>query len=195
MNCNKIQKWLSDSLDGKLTEKKQQLLQRHLEDCAPCRSYKESIEKINAESKSLEKPKLSSEYWRMFNSGLKTKLLSIEPEVFKSKPFLSRWKWAWAAAGSILIAAVGLFFLFLQPKATPETYAFSYEDALSHIYQEIGNNSELENSFNELIQASIQEMVQSNLPQNFSDDPYFWESLTQEDLKFLESEIKKESNS
>jgi hypothetical protein len=195
MNCNKFRKWLSDVLDRELTEKKQQLLQRHLEECAPCRSYKESIEKINTESKSLEKPKLASEYWQMFNSRLKTKLLSIEPEEFISKPFLSRWKWAWAAAGSILITTVGLYFLFFQAKATPETYAFSYEDVLSQIYQEIGNNSELENSFNQLILASIQETLQGNLPRNFSDDPYFWESLTEEDLKFLESEIKKESNS
>jgi len=194
MSCNKFQKWLSDVLDREITEKRQQLLQEHLVKCADCRAYKASIERIQLESKSLEKPKLSPEYWQMFNSRLKTKLLSIEPEECKSKPFLLRWKWTWTAAGSILIAAVGLYFLFFQPKATPETYAFSYEDALSQIYQEIGNNSELENSFNQLILVSIQEALQGNLPQNFSDDPYFWESLTEEDLKFLESEIKKESN-
>lgn len=182
-------------LDREFSEKRQQLLKKHLEECAACRAYKESIEKIHVESKSLEKPNLSPEYWQMFNSKLRTKLLSIEPEEYKSKPFLLRWKWAWAAASSILIAAIGLYFLFFQPNATPETYAYSYEDALSQIYQEIGNNSELENSFNQLILVSIQETIQGNLPQNFSDDPYLWESLTEEDLVFLESEIKKESRS
>lgn len=198
MNCKKIRKYLSDQMDGRLEEKSQKILKSHLEKCTSCRAYQRSLEKIQMEISSFKKPELAPGYWKDFHFRLKTKLQSLEPEKRTFSPFILGRKWAWTTAAVIVAVALGVFLLFFQAKKSQEIYVFSFEDSLEHIFQEIGDNQELANLFNLVILASIEENLGPSpleTKANLYDDPFFWESLTEEEIDFLESEIKKETKS
>jgi len=198
MKCKKIEKWLSDNIDGTIGEKQKKKLRVHLEECASCRSYAKSLERIQKGIASLEKTGISPEYWKEFDFRLMRKLRSLEPRKRVIPSFISRWKWAWSAAAFVLLVAFGLAYFFLQPKRDQEIYIFSFEDSLERIYQEIENNSELENLFNSVILSSIEENLEESkweMKLDFYEDPLLWESLTEEEIQFFESEIKKEMKS
>jgi len=198
MNCKKIRKWLSDSIDKELGEKRQYILRSHLEKCGLCRAYQRSLEEIQEHIEGFEKPGLSPEYWRDFHFRLKTKLISFEPEKRTFRSIAWQWKWAGVVASVIVVIAIGLSLFFSLPRKAAEIYVFSFEDSFEKVYQEIGNNPELANLFNLVILASIEEnlgLSPSEINANLYDDPLFWESLTEEEIALLESEIKKEMKS
>jgi len=195
MECKKIEKWLSDSMDGALKEKKKKKLTVHLEKCNSCRSYARSLEKIQKEIEILEKAGPTPEYWKQFNEKLMRGLRSLNPQKRMIPSFFSSWKWVWGGAALVLFIALGLTIFFLQPKRTSEIPIFSFEDSLDEIYLEIGNNHELESLFNSLVLSSLEEILEEShrgLNSDFYEDPLLWESLSEEELEFLESEIKKE---
>lgn len=198
MECKKIEKWVSDNIDDELSEKKKKILKAHLKRCSSCRSYAKVIERIHNETKSLETPEVSPAYWEEFTSRLKTKISSSLPEKRRGKaPFL-RWKWAWAGAGLIFVIVVGLSLYLIQNRAPQEVYIFSFESSLSQIYQEIGNDPELEDFFNSVILDSIGEILEDSewiISPDIYENPLLWEDLTEEEMRFLESEIKKNAKS
>ena len=198
MECKKIEKWVSDNIDRELSEKKKKTLETHLKRCSSCRSYAKVIERIHNETKSLEMPEVSPAYWEKFASRLKTKISSSLPEKRRSVPFILRWRWAWAGAGLIFVIVVGLSLYLIKNRAPQEVYIFSFESSLSQIYQEIGNDPELEDFFNSVILASIGEILEDSgwiISPDIYENPLLWEDLTEEEMRFLESEIKKNAKS
>lgn len=198
MRCKKIEKLLSDSLDGKLPEKKKEILEEHIERCVSCRSYAKVIKRIHKETESLEMPEVTPSYWEEFSSRLKTKVSLFHPEEKQGKLLFLRWKWVWTGAALIFILAVVSFLYFTQNKAPQEVYVFSFENSFAKIYQEIGNDPELEELFNSLVLASIGEALGDSegfMPPEFYESTFFLEDLTEEEMEFLESEIKKDSKS
>lgn len=198
MKCKKIEKWLSDGLDGELSKKKDILLRGHLEECSECRLYLQNLERIQEETGKLETPDLSPAYWKEFTSRLEEKLLDIPPEK-RPVPLLSSWrKWAWVGASLFVgIAASVIFFMFRGGEA-PDVYTFTFEDSVSRLYQQIGDNQDLEQYFNVLLLNSIEEDCgTSGLEHrpNFYNDPLLWENITEEEMNYLASEIKKEIKS
>ena len=94
-----------------------------------------------------------------------------------------------------LLIVVGLYFLLFFEKPAPEVYVFSYEESLDQLYQEIGHDPELENMFNLAVLASIGESLEEPEWQDssgFQESSLLWENLSEEELKLIESEIKKE---
>ena len=198
MECRKIEKWVSNNIDGELSEKKKKILEAHLKKCSSCRSYAKVIQRIHKETKSLETPEVSPVYWEEFTSSLKTKISSSLPEKRRGGALFLRWKWAWVGAGLIFVIVVGLTLYLIQNKAPQEVYIFSFENSLSQIYQEIGSDPELEDLFNSIILASIGETLEDSgwiISPDFYENPLLWENLTEEEMRFFESEIKKDSNS
>lgn len=198
MGCKKIQKWISDNIDGELSEKKKKILEEHLKKCASCRSYTRNLERIHNESNSLEMSKVSPAYWEEFNSRLKMKISSFQPEKGKGIPPLLRWKWVWTGAAFIFVIVVGLFLYLTHNRVPQEVYIFSFENSLGQIYQEIDSDSELEDLFNSFILASIGETLGDSgedIRPGFYESPLFWENFTEEEMEFLESEIKKDAKS
>jgi hypothetical protein len=200
MRCRKIEKWISDGIDGKLSPEKQAILKTHLDECASCRAYKERLETIQKESQRLFSPQVVPEHWQESLSRLKAGLEAEEKAGRKSRErwapaFFPKRRWAWAGAASLLVVASGLYFILSSPKARQEIRAFSFEDAINRIDQEIKNNPELEKDFNSFIQDSIHEHVGeiNELTNPFHyENSLFLESLNEEELQLLDSALKKE---
>ena len=124
------------------------------------------------------------------------KISSTQPEGERSSPTFIRWKWAWAGLASVFIIGVMIFLYLSQDRVPQEVYIFSFENSLAQIYKEIGSDAELEDLFNSVILASIDESLEdlegAILPE-FYENPLLWDNPTEEEMKFLESELKKEA--
>ena len=197
MNCTKIEKWLSDRIDGELSERKIRALEAHLEKCASCRSYAASLEKIHEEAVRLEEGEASPSFWEDFDQRLKANLESSQKKREK-RPFALSWNWVWSGAAILIAVAVSLYLLLFQSPQPQEIYVFSLENSFARIYQEIGDDSELEALFNSILVESIDEYLEDSEWKerpDFLENLLLWEDLTEEEIEFLESEIKKDITS
>ena len=193
MRCTKIEKWMSDRIDGELSLKKIKALEAHLEKCAACRSYAASVEKIHDEARSMGKQEASSAFWEGFESKLKANLDSPRRQEEEKRPFRLGWNWAWSSAALLVVVSVGLYLLFFMGRPSPEMYVFSLENSLTEIYQEIGDDSELEELFNSIVMASIGESLDDSGWEESPDlfeNLLLWEDFTDEEIKLIESESK-----
>jgi len=198
MKCKRIEKWLSDKRDGELPEKKRHILEAHLAKCLSCQSYRDRLPIIEKEAKDLVSPNVGASYWQNSISRLRTKLASISREdyqLIRVKPSLfPETRWAWAGALMLLFIALGLFLILRSGRTIQEIYTFAFEDVMESIDQEIRNNPDLEEQFNSVILASIKENLGETNP-FFYENPFFWEGLSEEELKLIETEIKREVKS
>lgn len=201
MKCAKIEKWISDDLDGALAPRKKPALDRHVASCPACRAYRLNLEKLQAGALGLDRAAERPEaYWRDFGARLAAGLRNDPaPRPAPSRaPLALRRPWAWGGAGLAAAAAVAAYFVFLQPKALPGPFVFSFEDTVASIMEEIGDNSELESSFNLALQASIEEAIREDgesALRQLTDDPLVWEGLTEDEMALLESKIRNEKQS
>ena len=196
MRCRKIEKLLSDNIDGELPEKKNKILETHLRKCSPCSSYAENIERLHEQAKNLEMHEVSPVYWEKFTSRIKTEISYAQQEKMRGSPLFLRWKWAWAGAALLFVVVVGLLLYLTQNRTPQEVYIFSFESSLAKIYQEIGSDQELEQLFNSVILASIGETLEDSgwgERPDFYENLILWENLTEEEMRYLESEIKKDN--
>jgi hypothetical protein len=198
MRHKKIQKWLSDQCDGELSRKKKRILDAHLERCSSCRSYAEGLERIAEETSKIKLPEVSPSYWEDFSSRLKARVSSIPEEIRKGEGLFLRWKWAFATAASLFVLALGLFlYLAHNKKTAQDDYIFSFENSFSQIREEIGDDSELEDVFNSILLASIDENLESdrmNMYLDFYGNTFFWENFSQEEeISVPWAEIEKET--
>jgi hypothetical protein len=196
MRHQKIQKWLSDQCDGELSRKKKRILDAHLERCSFCRSYAAILERIAEETNKIKLPEVSPFYWEDFSSRLKARVSSIPEEKRKGEGFFLRWKWAFATAASLFVLAFGLFlYLAHNKKIAQEDYIFSFENSFSQIREEIGDDSELEDAFNSILSASIDENLESDKMKmylDFYEDTFFWENFSEDAISVPWAEIEKE---
>lgn len=195
MRCQKIERWLSDRIDGELSKEKERLLDDHLEKCDSCRSYAASIAKLQDEAVSIKDAEISPAFWEGFTSKLKADLKSVQQEKKERRPLALGWNWVWSGATLLAVVVIGVYLLFFQSPQPQEMYVFSLENSLARIYQEIGDDSELEELFNSVIMASIGESLEDSEWRerpDFKENILLWEDLTEEEMKFLESEIKKD---
>ncbi len=196
MRCRKIEKLLSNNIDGELPEKKKKILEAHLRKCSLCSSYAENIERLHKQAKNLERLEVSPIYWEEFTSRIKTEISYAQQEKMRGLPLFLRRKWAWAGAGLLFVVVVGLFLYLTQNKAPQEVYVFSFESSLAKIYQEIGSDPELEELFNSVILASLGELLGDSgwgERPDFHENLILWENLTEEEMRYLESEIKEDN--
>ncbi len=204
MRCKKIEKWVSDEIDGSLSRKKQIILAGHLANCASCRGYRQRLRKLQVEAKNLPRPALPPEYWQESIAKLKANLESIKPaekKEFKLRPRQApaffpakRWSWAWAGAASLLAVAAGLYFFLFQAKAPRETFPAAFADQVNSLYEKIGDNSDLEEEFNSVLKASIREVAgesDAEVKHLLYGNSFFIESLTDEEVRLLDSEINR----
>jgi len=203
MRCKKIEKWISDGLDGKLSPGKREKVSAHLADCEACRSYERYLERIQTEARHLPSPLPGRAYWESSIERLKAGLTADESRggrtSWKKRPALfPKSQLAWAGAASFFALAVGLYLLIVLPgaRALPEYMPLSWEDGLTHIYEKIGNNSDLEADFDTALQASINEHA-GERPGEVKHFLYgnadFVDSLSDEELGFLEAEIGRQT--
>lgn len=198
MACKKFERWISDEIDGKLASGRKSALDRHMKACAACRSYKNDLDVLQSAGKNAGKPELPEAYWAEFNSRLAA---GLSPPALKNKrrlrPLVIRPRWALSVATFLLIVAAGLFFFLPRPQGLRERYIFSLEDSLTVIYQEIGEDADLESAFNQTLLASIGETLrasQEEVDPFFGENPLIWEGLTDEEILAIEDGLRIEDN-
>lgn len=194
MRCETMKKWMSDEIDGELTNKRQEILARHLESCVECRSYKSRLERLHKQTQVTGLPVVPESLSLEFSSRLKARLLAIKNEK-KHRLFIPlQRKWVYALSGFlVLILAVGLFWIYHSKPQREEMYILSYESAMSQIEQEIWGDEKLADLFNAWVLASIEESLDDSDWKGesyMSDIPLLWENLTDEEWEYLKTEIK-----
>jgi hypothetical protein len=197
MRCRTTKKWISDSLDKNVSERKKHYIEKHVAHCPSCRAFRENILHIEDEAKIIEMTEFTQDYKQEFGSRLKSRILSLEEKEKKETlPFFKQSR-VLAPSALLFVAIIVAVFLLFLPERMPERefYALSFGDAVEEVYREIGDDIELERAFNSQILSSIYDLLSPSAwidLQETENDFFLWEDLTDEELKFLESEIKKE---
>jgi predicted anti-sigma-YlaC factor YlaD len=179
MRCHRYKKWISDNLDGELSKKKRERLDLHLRSCPSCLSYSARLKKIQEDAVPLKEAGLSEDYLKDFSLRLKTKISDL-PSRQKSRLILNPvFQWGVAAASVIILACVSvlLFFPGIVQTKSGERFVFSMDDAVQVIRSDIGDDQELEELFNIMILASIENSLQDS---NWREQPGFDEKLYEE---------------
>ena len=198
MKCKEIEKRLSDLIDGELSERTRKKVEGHLQECSRCRAYQEKLESIQTTVKEEDSGRVAPDYWEEFPCRIKDRILSLRPRQKERSPFAWSWRWAWVGAALILVFFIGLYLTYFQARSGQEAYVFSFEDSLAQVFQEIGENSELAGLFNTVILASIEETLgetEREVIPGLESLSFPEEELTEEELIYLDSEIKKEIKS
>jgi hypothetical protein len=195
MRCEKMKKRLSDDLDGALAPAKKARLEIHLQGCPGCRAYRAGL--VRLQSGAASAADRSPEYWKGFEERLGSKLAGIEPGRRTVRfPFSARRRWAWAAAGFLAMAAAGTYFAVGRAAGTVETAWVPYEDSLAPLLQAVEANPEFGSLVNREILASIEELTpvpEQDLAVPPADDPLFWEGLSEDELRYIASELERET--
>ena len=195
MRCEKMKKWLSDDFDGALAPEKKARLEVHLRGCPGCRAYRAGLVRLQSGAASVEDR--SPEYWAGFEERLGSKLAGIEPGGRTvCVPFSARRRWGWAAAGFLAIAAAGTYFAVSRSAGTGDTAWVPYEDSLAPLIQEAEANPEFGSLVNREILASIEELIpvpEKDLAVPPAADPLFWEGLSEDELRYIVSELERET--
>jgi len=201
MKCSKAEKWISDRADGALPSQRESLLQSHLSTCPSCCDYARQILRLNEEMDALYPNTDGAFDGKAFSSSLRANLSPLESGGGKVIHSGRLSIWSWAAASASLLLILGLQFLF-QPDPSPDIWAnlypYSYEGTLSEISWEIEQDRRLEDMFNSLILTSIEEELEGDevdLYGGYLDGSFLFEDLSDEDLKLLEEELKKDITS
>ncbi len=194
MSCKKNERKISDLLDGRLSEKQKSVLENHISRCPECREYKNQLIILSSKVKEIEKQKISKVYEREFSIRLKNRLLNERQQKYRFPGFE---KWAYSAAGFIVILFLVLYFVVLQPIfiQTEGYYVLSFEDAIGDLFGEINDDAELEKLFNTMILASLDEALEELDGETIPfiiENPLYGDGLSEEELKILESKIKLE---
>jgi hypothetical protein len=187
-------------MDGVISKRREAMINTHIQTCASCRAFRDQIEKINAEAKNLDVQDVSPAHTQAFSSRLRSALIEMEEE--KSAGFMHafRNKWVFVPASVVMISLFVLIFVFYEKGdfQDEESLVFSFGNAVEDIYQDMGSDLVLRQTFHSLISASINEMlITADWDEVFSweEGLLLWEEISTEELEDQETEIKKDRNS
>jgi hypothetical protein len=195
MRCAEAERRISDDLDGALERRLRARLEAHLGSCPACRAYRDGLARLQAAAG--RPAERSSEYWAGFERGIEEKLdaLGSGLEGEARPPFPARRRWAFSAAAVLVLAAAGVWLVLARrgPEATP---AWTYSvDGLSPLMQEADADPGLAGDFDRVVRASLEELgpfVDDDAAALAADDPFFWESLTDDELGAIASGLEKD---
>jgi hypothetical protein len=194
MKCPTYEKWISDALDGALSEKRTRRLESHLAQCSSCRSRRENLLRLQHASLRLAGAPVSPAYWEDFSARLERRLRPQTREYNLRTSHRRRWQWAWAAAAAVMVSVLG-FMLVTSRRPAVQHEIFSYEECLSRLGQQIGDDSDLASNFNLVLWDSIRESLGGSVLEErprFTEDPFFWEGLGEEEWEVIAREVQKE---
>lgn len=196
MRCHKSEKWMSDLLDGGLPGRKKKSLDHHLKHCEACRAHKKRLETVRKHAQILFETASPLDGFAEFNRRLEARLFKIKPsEQFRL--LRRRWGWLTAAGSALVVLLLALWIFRPGPEVDGEVYVLSFDEAIGQVVHEIGSDAELKTAFNALILAAIEEVVQNSYleARDVTRNPLLWEDLSEEDWRFLESEVKTDRKS
>lgn len=197
MTCKPFEKMISDRIDGVLSEKNQKKLEKHMLFCSSCTAYDEQLRLLHSGA-SLIKGEVSEAYMNGFSARLRDKLIRLKEVQSRSRRTVVP-RWAYAAV-PLLAVVIVYGYLLLSPRRDhdriPPLLVVSMEENIQRITDVIASDPELETVFNGLLLVSIQELLEGEdvSLSGGNETPFsFVDSLTEEELKILEAQIKKQT--
>jgi hypothetical protein len=200
MKCNKIQRWISDRIDGIGSRKEKAMIGKHIEVCSACRAFQEQMREIEEQAKFLALPEFSPAPSGEFVSRLRSTISEIEEKRSSGILHVFRKKWIFIPASAFILTLFILIFVFYEKGDIQEedVYFLSFGNAMEEIYEDIGDDVVLHQAFNTMVSASINEMLGGldwDEGLDWETDLFLWEELSEEELGILEQQIKNENNS
>lgn len=197
MRCERYQVWISDDIDGALAEKKKRRLEAHLSRCPDCRAYRRDLRRLQARSGLDAAGPVGTDYFERFSAAVETRLRSEAGIGRRFRRPTPVWRWAWVPA-PLILALILAIVLFRGGRNGVTHEILSFEDCLESVYQEIGGDEESAAEFNRFLSGSLlgggdAAGLEDGL--EIWSDPFFWRSLSDEDLRSIETEIKKGNRS
>lgn len=184
MRCVTARRRLSDALDGALGPARRARLESHLRDCPDCRGHRDILARLQAASRSPEAP---AGGWEAFEKRVEARLQAEETGRARVRaPFAARRLRAWAAAAALVLAGVALWRVFLGPAPVPQTDWYAYEDVVGPLAADEPAGPALSAWVDREMGAEIAGAMPAGAGESAlvpADDPFFWEGLTDEELK------------
>lgn len=193
MRCGTIEKWISDDVDGVLSGRKKKKLDFHLSRCAACRAYRRRLERLQREAGRLAAPSVPENYWETSVARLKAKLGSGDvPSGPRPSPWL---RWAWSGSAAVLVLALALYFAVLRTRPSFEPYPLSFENTLTGVFAEVGDNTDFEKDLDGVIRASIREQsgpTDDDVKRYLYGNSLYLDSLSDEEVALLDERVARE---
>ncbi len=197
MKCDRYEKWMSDDLDGGLSRGRKDRLERHILTCRRCRTALAEMAGLQKAAGNLLEPGRGPEFWEDFERRLDSRISNDDLSGRQDRAHIPlEGRWVLSGAVALLTMAVGLYVLLSPTRGIPQSTGLSAEDSLSTIFNEIGDDSDLEASFHEVIISALEESAglgATDLAPQFRDNPLFWESLSDEELISIERGLQMEN--
>ncbi len=195
MRCAEAERRLSDDLDGTLEPRIRARLEAHLGSCPSCRACRDGLARLQAAAG--RPAERSPEYWAGFERRIEERLDALgSGQAGEARPpFPGRRRWAFSAAAVLLLAAAGVW-LVLARRGSEANPAWAYSvEGLAPLMREADADPGLAGDFDRVVRASLEELgplVDDDAAALAADDPFFWESLTDDELGAIASGLEKD---
>jgi len=194
MRCGEAERRLSDDLDGALSPRRKARLEAHLSSCPACRASRDGLARLQAAAG--DPADRSPEYWAGFEGRLEAKISAIESGRDSAAPSPVWRRWAWAALAVSVLAAAGAWFTLARRAPVATEAWIPSGDALIPLIEAAEGDPGLEQDVDRLVRASLEELggsVDADAAVLSTADPLFWESVSDDELRAIASELEKES--
>ncbi|MGQ9471071.1 MAG: anti-sigma factor family protein [Candidatus Aminicenantales bacterium] len=196
MLCWRFEKLISDHLDGRLSPRKEERLQRHLRSCSRCQAYLEDLKIIQAKTPSPLPFHVPESYWQDSLALLRNKLIAESSKSLQAEKNkwlkARRWRLGWALVA--LGAAVLIIYLLFPKPPVSQPEVFASAETLPLLIDQLESDVSFLDAFNETIEAEIRSLA--NLEENYmiylENPTLLLENLSDEEIDLLLIEIQKE---
>jgi hypothetical protein len=199
MRCEKAKHWISEALDGRLPEKDRMSLDAHLRACAGCRAYEAGLEKIQREAVRTMDKAPGPDYFAASLARLRSKLAAEAAAAPRNEHRAPAWaasgRWAWAGAGSLLIAVLAVFFAVSRPRPPQEFYPVAFDEPLASFEHQIADNPEVAADFEKAVRTSLRETApakHSDVEPLLADHTMLVEGLTDDEVLAFDTAVRSE---
>jgi hypothetical protein len=197
MRCERSKRLISDDLDGRLPAKERSRLETHRERCPGCRAYRAGLEKIQARAGRPAAEGPGPEYFAASLGRLRTALAA--EAAFRggrrAPHFAPQGRWAWAGAGSLLLAATAVFFAVSRTRTPQEIFSLAFDEPLASFEHRIADSPDVASDFDKAVRTSLRQSAVSrhtDVEPLLNDHALQVEDLTDDEALDLDTALRSE---
>jgi len=198
MSCRRMQRRISDAVDGEISPRRRQRLEAHLARCAECREYARRLHRIHAEIPELRSAAPTPEEEADFAARLERRLQAEGPlPPASSRAGVPLWlRWAAPSAAAAAVALLLMLPRIRGPVSDPEDMTLTMESTVRSVLRAHQSDPSLSDLFDHMLLESLgDDLDQVADAIGPLENPLIWEELTQEELEYLEGELAKDVKS